>query len=125
VPRKKATPPEEIAPREEPTPTEALALGAPRNPLARSAEERRPNIRLRRTREGTAARALHGEHYNALRRVRLAGEGVTYDLPQLADGTPDTERQRAGWHDPYAHRILESPHGRIHYQPVRDKGARR
>jgi hypothetical protein len=113
VPRKRATPSpaEPLEPTPEPLPRSLARTTTARNPL-----EPRPNIRLRRRFPG-------GPAYPALPYVRLRGEGVVYDLPLGDDGKPDQALQERGWYDAYAHRITsDSAVGKIHYQPIRDKG---
>lgn len=92
---------------EQSTPERHAPGTAPVNPL-----EPKANIRLRRTRPDSTHRLIFGEWYPARRRVRLRDEDgeFSYDLPVLADGSPDVERQRAGWFDEYASRIRERDH---------------
>lgn len=73
--------------------------------------ERAPNLRLAKTREGSAEREIHeahgsGEYYPA--RTYVRARGVEYELPTLPDGSPDVETQKAGFYHDYAHRIASS-----------------
>lgn len=102
---------------QDPRPGEAVASGAPKNPIPE-----KPNIRLAHTLKDSFERSLYGadhdDWYPAVAYWRA--DGVEYELPTLADGTPDVALQRKGWHDPYAHRIVRaSPH----YVLITEKGA--
>lgn len=81
--------------------------GRPTDWGPRGPNDEPPNLRLARTKAGSADRFLHSpdddEWFPA--REYLRGDGVQYDLPVLENGQPDGALQRAGFWSPYAHRI--------------------